>query len=353
MLPPTPSRASPPTPRGDLVLVRAKAPLRVSFAGGGTDVSPFPESEGGVVLSATIDRYAYGSLSTRADGTISIESVDFGLSVDFPVDDVALDGRLDLVKAAIRRLSMDDTSGYDLVLRSAAPPGSGLGSSSTMMVALVGLLREYYALRLSEYEIAQLAWEIERRDLGITGGLQDHYAATFGGFNFIEFGEAVVVNPLRVRDATVNELELNLLLCYTGVTRESAHIIGDQTSRVVGQQGSTLEGLRAQKELAVAMKAALLRGQLDSFGELLGEAWLQKKKLSPLISTSLIDEAYDLARTNGALGGKVTGAGGGGYILFYCEFARKHRVAQALEKLGATVTEFSFERRGLTTWRAH
>jgi D-glycero-alpha-D-manno-heptose-7-phosphate kinase len=353
MLPPTPSRASPPTPRGGLVLVRAKAPLRVSFAGGGTDVSPFPESEGGVVLSATIDRYAYGSLSTRADGTISIESVDFGLSVDFPVDDVALDGRLDLVKAAIRRLSMDDTSGYDLVLRSAAPPGSGLGSSSTMMVALVGLLREYYALPLSEYEIAQLAWEIERRDLGITGGLQDHYAATFGGFNFIEFGEGVVVNPLRVRDATVNELELNLLLCYTGVTRESAHIIGDQTSRVQAQQESTLAGLRAQKGLAVAMKAALLRGELDSFGELLGEAWQQKKKLSPLISNSLIDEAYDLARANGALGGKVTGAGGGGYILFYCEFARKHRVAQALEKLGATVTEFSFERRGLTTWRAH
>jgi D-glycero-alpha-D-manno-heptose-7-phosphate kinase len=343
-------------PEGVRVLVRAKAPLRVSFAGGGTDVSPFPESEGGVVLSATIDRYAYGSLRTRADGTISIESVDFGLSLDFPaegmVDGTVFDGRLDLVKAAIRRLSMDDTGGYDLLLRSTAPPGSGLGSSSTTMVALVGLLREYYALPLSEYEIAHLAWEIERRDLGIAGGLQDHYAATFGGFNFIEFGDRVIVNPLRVRDSTVNELELNLLLCYTGITRESAHIIGDQTARVQTQQAGTLEGLRAQKELAVAMKAALLRGELNAFGELLGQAWHEKKKLSPLITTDLIDEAYDLAMRSGATGGKVTGAGGGGYILFYCDFTRKHRVAQALEKLGASVTEFSFERRGLTTWRA-
>jgi len=338
------------------VLVRAKAPLRVSFAGGGTDVSPFPETEGGVVLSATIDRYAYGSLRTRADGTISIESVDFGLSLDFPaegmVDGTVFDGRLDLVKAAIRRLSMDDTGGYDLLLRSTAPPGSGLGSSSTIMVALVGLLREYYSLPLSEYEIAHLAWEIERRDLGIRGGLQDHYAATFGGFNFIEFGDRVIVNPLRVRDSTVNELELNLLLCYTGVTRESAHIIRDQTARVQTHDARTLEGLRAQKDLAVGMKAALLRGELDAFGELLGQAWAEKKKMSPLITTDLIDEAYDLALQCGATGGKVTGAGGGGYILFYCDFTRKHRVAEALEKLGASVTEFSFERRGLATWRA-
>jgi len=335
------------------VLVRAKAPLRVSFAGGGTDVSPFPETEGGVVLSATIDRFAYGSLRTRDDGMISIESVDFGMALDFPAaEDPALDGKLDLVKAAIRRLSCDDTRGYDLVLRSNAPPGSGLGSSSTMMVALVGLLREHYSLPLSEYEVAHLAWEIEREDLGIRGGLQDQYAATFGGFNFIEFGDRVIVNPLRVRDSIVNELELNLLLCYTGVTRESANIIVDQTSRVETHDAKALEGLRAQKELAVAMKSAMLRGELDRFGELLGQAWVEKKKMSPLITNSLIDEAYELAITHGARGGKVTGAGGGGYILFYCDFTKKHRVAEALEKLGATVAEFSFERRGLTTWRA-
>lgn len=337
--------------------VRARAPLRVSFAGGGTDVSPFPETEGGAVLSATIDRYAYGSLSPRADGRIFVESVDGGVSLAFGVhDDLRLDGRLDLVKGAIRRLAAEaggPAGGYDLVLRSAAPPGSGLGSSSTLMVALVGLLREHHRLGLAEYETAQLAYQIERHDVGILGGLQDHYAATFGGFNFMEFEAGrTIVNPLRVRDSIVNELELNLLLCYTGVTRESAHIIADQTERVRSLDARALEGLRAQKELAAAMKAALLRGELREFGEMLGRAWTEKKKLSPMISTSLIDEAYDVAVRHGAVGGKVTGAGGGGYILFYCDFTAKHRVAEALEKLGATVTEFSFDRRGLTTWRA-
>jgi D-glycero-alpha-D-manno-heptose-7-phosphate kinase len=279
--------------------------------------------------------------------------VAFVVSLDFPAaEDPTFDGKLDLVKAAIRRLSVDDVGGYDLVLRSNAPPGSGLGSSSTMMVALVGLYREYYRLPLSEYEVAHLAWEIERQDLGIRGGLQDQYAATFGGFNFIEFGDRVIVNPLRVRDSTVNELELNLLLCYTGTTRESANIIADQTSRVETHDAGALQGLRRQKELAVAMKAALLRGELSHFGELLGQAWVEKKKMSPLISNTMIDEAYETALAAGASGGKVTGAGGGGYVLFYCDFAKKHRVAEALEKAGSTVTEFSFERRGLTTWRA-
>ncbi|MDP9432729.1 MAG: GHMP kinase [Actinomycetota bacterium] len=335
------------------MVVRAKAPLRVSFAGGGTDVSPFPETEGGCVLSATIDRYAYGSLQPRDDGSIRIESVDFGMSLDFAATDgPVLDGKLDLVKAAIRKLGSGELNGYDLVLRSNAPPGSGLGSSSTMMVALVGLLQEHYGLPLSEYEIARLAFIIEREDLGIRGGLQDHYAATFGGFNFIEFGERVIVNPLRIRDSVVNELQLNLLLCYTGVTRESANIIADQTSRVETKEQDVLEGLRAQKELAVTMKTALLRGELNEFGSLLGEAWHQKKRMSPMISTGHIEDAYEVALKAGALGGKVTGAGGGGYILFYVDFANKHRVAEALESFGATVTEFSFEPKGLTTWRA-
>jgi len=335
------------------MVVRAKAPLRLSFAGGGTDVSPFPETEGGAVLSTTIDHFAYGSLNPRPDDQVSIESVDFGVSLDFPVtEDPVLDGKLDLVKAAIRRLRRDDLGGYDLVLRSSTPPGSGLGSSSTMMVALVGLLHEFCGLPLDQYEIAHLAYQIEREDLNIMGGLQDHYAATFGGFNFIEFGERVIVNPLRVRDEIVNELELNLLLCFTGVTRESKHIISDQTKRVTGEEASTLEGLRAQKELAIAMKSALLRGKLHEFGELLGEAWRQKKKLSPMIATPRIEEAFEIAQKNGAMSGKVTGAGGGGYILFYCDFFRKHRVADALERVGITATEFSFEPRGLTTWRA-
>jgi D-glycero-alpha-D-manno-heptose-7-phosphate kinase len=332
--------------------LRARAPLRISFAGGGTDVPPFPATEGGCVLSATINRYAYGSLTPRTDRRVSIESVDFRIRTEVALDDdVIFDGRLDLVKAAVSRFGAHGTDGYDLVLRSNAPPGSGLGSSSTMMVALTGLLAEHYGNPLGEYETAQLAHAIEREDLGISGGYQDQYAATFGGFNFIEFGERVVVNPLRIRDEIVHELELSLMLCFTGLTRESARVIDDQTRRVRSGAADTMDGLRAQKELAVAMKAALLRGELDEFGALLGDAWKQKRRVSPLISNSRIDECYDIAIRHGALGGKVTGAGGGGFILFFCDFNRKHRVIDALEHAGAVVTEFSFDTKGLTTWR--
>lgn len=333
--------------------VRAKAPLRLSFAGGGTDVPPFCEDEGGVVLSATIDRFAYGSLIPRSDNRVTIESVDFGLSLDFPVtEEPVLDGQLDLVKAAIRRLRREDLGGYDLVLRSNTQPGSGLGSSSTMMVALVGLLHEFYGLPLDQYEVADLAHAIERTDLKIRGGFQDHYAASFGGFNFIEFADRVIVNPLRIPDSTVNELEFSLLLCFTGVTRESANIIDDQTGRVIAAELDTLSGLRAQKQLAIAMKSALLRGKLGEFGELLGEAWREKQKLSPMIATPRIQETFEIALANGAVSGKVTGAGGGGYILFFCDFKKKHRVAQALEQFGVQPAEFSFEPKGMTTWRA-
>jgi D-glycero-alpha-D-manno-heptose-7-phosphate kinase len=342
------TRASAAKPR-----LRARAPLRISFAGGGTDVPPFPTTDGGCVLSATIGRYAYGSLTPRTDRRVRIESVDFGVTAEVALDqELVYNGELDLVKAAIGRFGGLGSDGYDLVLRSNAPPGSGLGSSSTMMVALTGLLAEHHEAPLGEYETARLANAIEREDLGISGGLQDHYAATFGGFNFIEFGEQVIVNPLRVRDEVVHELEMGLMLCFTGITRASAQVIDDQSSRLANGSADTLAGLHGQKELAVAMKSAVLRGELREFGELLGEAWKQKKRMSPLITNPRIEDLYELATRHGALGGKVTGAGGGGYILFYCDFTRKHRVIEALEHAGASVLEFSFESKGLTTWRA-
>jgi D-glycero-alpha-D-manno-heptose-7-phosphate kinase len=330
-------------------LIRAKAPLRVSFAGGGTDVPPFPEQEGGLVLSATINRYAYGALAPRGDASIGVESVDFGVSVDYAEDDsLAFDGRLDLVKAAIRKLGR---GGFDLFLHSNAPPGSGLGASSAVMVTLIGLLKEYHRLPFTDYEIADLAFTLEREDLGIKGGLQDQYAATFGGFNYIEMdGGRVVVNPLRVPSDVVHELEHNMLLCYTGRTRRSDHIIEDQTRRLAEREDDALEGLRMQKRLAQEMKDALLRRRLSEFGDLLGTAWEFKKKMSPRITTGFIDDAYETARREGALGGKVTGAGGGGYMLFFCPFQRKHRVADALIRMGGEVTEFEFARAGLTTW---
>jgi D-glycero-alpha-D-manno-heptose-7-phosphate kinase len=330
-------------------LYRAKAPLRVSFAGGGTDVAPFPAEEGGLVLSATINRYAYAALAPRDDGQICIESVDFGLSVNYGVEeDLVFDGRLDLVTAAIRKLGR---GGFDLFLHSNAPPGSGLGSSSSVVVTLIGVLTEFHRLALTDYEIAQLAFTLEREDLGIKGGLQDQYAATFGGFNFLEMdGERVIVNPLRMASDVIHELEHNMLLCYTGTTRASDRIIDDQTGRLREGEEGALEGLRMQKQLAVEMKNALLRRRLNDFGELLGTAWEYKKKMSPKITTAFIDEAYEEARRNGALGGKVTGAGGGGYMLFYCPFHRKHKVAEALIAMGASVAEFEFTHEGLCTW---
>ncbi len=333
-------------------VIRAKAPLRVSFAGGGTDVPPFPAMEGGLVLSATINRYAYGALRPREDSQIRVESVDFGVSLNYGVDDeLIFDGKLDLVKAAIRKLGR---GGYDLFLHSNAPPGSGLGSSSAVMVALIGLLREYHREPLTDYETAQLAFELERNDLGIKGGLQDQYAATFGGFNFIEFeGDRVIVNPLRISSDVVHELEHNMLLCYTGKTRASDHIIEDQTKRWEGGDERALEGLRAGKSLAIEMKNALLQRRLNDFGSLLGDAWEEKKKMSPRIANDFIDKAYDVARQKGAMGGKVTGAGGGGYMLFYCPFQHKHRVASALIEIGGAVTEFEFTPQGLTTWSMH
>lgn len=331
--------------------IRARAPLRVSFAGGGTDVPPFPTLEGGCVLCATIDRYAYGSLVPRTDRVVTIESVDFKTTAQMTLDnEILCDGSLDLIKAAVRRFGSEGTDGYDLVLRSSVQPGSGLGSSSTMMVALTGLLARHYKMALGDYQTAQLAHAIERQDLGIAGGLQDLYAATFGGFNFIEFTDRVIVNPLRIRDEIMLELELSLLLCFTGITRDSARVIEDQTRRATASTDDTLSGLRAQKELAVAMKAALLTGELKDFGALLGEAWSQKKRLSPLISNARIDELYELALSKGALGGKVTGAGGGGYILLFCDFTKKHRVIEALEFAGADVMEIAFDTKGLTTW---
>ncbi len=264
-------------------LFRAKAPLRVSFAGGGTDVAPFPEREGGLVLSATINRYAHGTLQPRTDGRIRVDSLDLQTALDYGAEEsVDYDGELDLVKAAIRRVAqLEEPRGIDLFLHTAAPPGSGLGASSALVVTLIGVLSDFHKLTLSDYDIAQLAWEVERLDLGLKGGLQDQYAATFGGFNFIEFNEdGVVVNPLRIKPSLVNELEANLLLCFTGATRAGDRIIDDQTRRYEASDSDALEGLRMQKDLATSMKDALLRGRLHEFGELMGTAWEYKKRMS-------------------------------------------------------------------------
>lgn len=339
-------------------VLRARAPLRVSFAGGGSDVAPFPEREGGAVLSATIGRYAYATLRPRDDGHITVESHDYGTSIGYDVGaPLELDGELDLPKAAIARIMAFEgamaSDGFDLFLHTNAPPGSGLGSSSAVMVAVIDLVGRHCGLDLGPYEIAELAYRLEREDLAIPGGSQDQYASAFGGFNFMEFRTdgQVVVNPLRVRPDTVHELEHNMLLAYTGRTRVSDHIIEDQVSRYETGNADAVAGLRAQRDLADAMRVALLRGRVDEVGHLLGEAWREKQRMSSRITTPLISEAVDLAMHSGALGGKVTGAGGGGHLIFICEFERRHIVADALIDLGLSVSEFTFTKHGVTTWK--
>jgi D-glycero-alpha-D-manno-heptose-7-phosphate kinase len=329
---------------------RARAPLRLSFCGGGTDVSPYPEQHGGMVLSATINLYAYASLRPRRDTRFTIASLDYDTVAryDHPRR-LRLDGNLDLIKAVIRALKV--RRGADLWVHSDAPPGSGLGSSSTLVVALIGVLSEWLTRPLTSYEVAELAYRIERIDLKLAGGRQDQYAAAFGGFNFIEFqGDTTVVNALRIRPDVLRELEYRMLLCYMGQTRQSAHIIERQTASYLGGRRRTVEALDHLKRETLEMKKALLLGDIDGMGELLHEAWENKKRLDEGISTPHVDRLYRLARQAGAIGGKMPGAGGGGYFLLLTRFDRKHRVAAVLEAHGGQVVPFQFEAKGLATW---
>lgn len=336
------------------MLIRAKAPLRLGFAGGGTDVPPYPEFEGGCVLSATINLYSFGTLRPLPGDAIHLRSADLDMALEIAHGgQLAYDGNLDLAKAAVRRLGGEGVGGFDMFLHTDARPGSGLGSSSSLMVTVMGLLKEWRRLVLSDYELARLAHHLERKELGIPGGMQDQYSATFGGWNFIEFGAggSVMVNPLRLPQDVSNELEHNLVLCFTGETRHAEGIIADQTARFERGEQPSLQALRRQKALAVEMKNLLLRGQLQEFGGLLHEAWEYKKRMSPQITNSRIDQLYSAARKAGAIGGKLNGAGGGGYMMFYCDFERRLEVVAALEARGCQVRDFAFEARGLQTWR--
>jgi D-glycero-alpha-D-manno-heptose-7-phosphate kinase len=331
---------------------RAKAPLRISLCGGGTDVPPYPERHGGLVLVATIDSYAYASLTPREDSALTIQSLDYGIVARYHLDDdLFFDGELDLVKAVIRY--MGGRRGLDLFLRSDAPPGTGLGSSSAMIVALIGVLKDWLRMPLSIYEIAEQAVEIERNDLKIKGGLQDQYSSAFGGFNLIEFyGDKTVVNPLRISDEVMNELECRLLLCYTGQTHLSGNILARQIDNYEREDADVIESLHVLKSLTTDMKNALLRNKLDDLGGLLHETWLNKRRLATGISTPQIDDLYETGRAAGALGGKILGAGGGGYLMFYSPYEERHHVAEALEAAGGRVIEFSFNNKGLQTWQA-
>ena len=334
------------------LVVRSRAPLRLSFCGGGTDVSPYPEERGGVVLSTTIDKYAYASIEPRRDSRFAIHSLDFDFVAKYPhARKIALDGNLDLIKGVVR--AFHPKHGADLYVHSDAPPGSGLGSSSTMAVALVAALKTWLARKLTPYEMAELAYRIERVDLGIAGGRQDQYAATFGGFNFIEFHkDSTEVNPLRIAPDTLHELEYRMVLAYLRQTRSSAKIIERQQASYAAGKREVVRALDDLKQLTFEMKRLLLLGKIDEFGEALHEAWLSKKRLDKGITTDPVDTLYDRARKAGAIGGKMPGAGGGGYFVFLCRAHARAKVAQALEGAGAQLVPFAFTHEGVTTWSA-
>jgi D-glycero-alpha-D-manno-heptose-7-phosphate kinase len=337
-----------------MTIYRSRAPLRVSFAGGGTDVPPYPEERGGAVLSVTIDKYAWASLKQKAgeskEEPLIVTSLDYDVIAKYNSEaDLIFNGELDLVKATLKNLGLPETG--QMFIHSDAPPGSGLGSSSTMCVALVGLLKEWKKIPMTDYNIAEKAIEIERHDCKIPGGLQDQYAATFGGFNFIEFHkDKTVVNPLKIKRNILNELEYHLLLCYTGSTRLSANIINDQVGSFKKKKKNVVKALDENKRLAGDMKNALLRGELDQFGDILHEAWMHKRHYSDRMTSPEIDKLYETARKNGAVGGKLLGAGGGGYLILYCAFDKRHIIAKELEALGGQIVEFGFDFKGLQTW---
>jgi D-glycero-alpha-D-manno-heptose-7-phosphate kinase len=341
-------------------VIRSKAPLRISFAGGGTDVSPYPEERGGAVLNCTIDKFAYATLRVGGDappGGARVRSLDYNLVAEYErPSDLTYNGELDLVKAALKvlhPLGPDGAArdGVELFLHSDAPPGTGLGSSSTMTVALVGAFLRLLKEPLTPYEIAELAFRIEREELGFRGGRQDQYAAAFGGFNFMEFsGRSTIVNPLKIPRDTMNELAYRLVLAYTGTSRYSNDIIVRQTQSFVEKRPGTIEALDEAKRLAVEMKNELLRGNVDAMGQLLHEGWEAKKRFADGISNPKIDAFYEQVRAAGALGGKLVGAGGGGYLLLFCDFARRDDVARTVRQRGGRVLDFSFELEGLQTW---
>ena len=331
------------------MVIRGRAPLRVSFGGGGTDVEPFCVNQGGAIIGSTINKYAYCSIVPRDDEEIIVHSLDFDMTVKYNTrENYVYDGKLDLVKAALK--GMDIRQGCEVYLQCDAPPGSGLGTSSTVMVAMLAAMARWKGVEMDAYRLADLAYEVEREDLKIAGGYQDQYAATFGGFNFIEFHgrNNVVVNPLRIKKDIIHELQYNLLLCYTGNIHISANIIKDQVQNYEKKDG--FEAMCEVKALAYAMKDELLKGNLHSFGKLLNYGWESKKRMSSKITNPQVGALYNEAMAAGALGGKLLGAGGGGYLLMYCPYNLRHKVAARLEAAGGQLTDWCFELRGAQSW---
>lgn len=343
------------------MICRSKAPLRLGLAGGGTDVSPYSDQFGGCVLNATIDLYAHCTIETLEDGHVEFVAKDLGCRFRAPcAPQYHDDDRLTLHKAIYNRMVRDFRAGQPLSIRlttfSDALPGSGLGSSSTMVVAMLAAFREALNLPLGEYDLAHLAFEIERKDCGLSGGKQDQYAATFGGFNFMEFykDDKVIVNPLRIRRNIENELQACLLLYFTGVSRSSAEIIDDQVRAV--QTGNSakasIAAMHDVKRLAFEMKESLLKGDIDGVIESISRSWNAKKRMSTKISNAEIETIADTVILAGAKAVKIAGAGGGGFMMIFVEPEAQPDIEIALRKFPGHCLKFHFTQSGVESWKA-
>lgn len=340
------------------MIIRARAPLRLGLAGGGTDVAPYCDLYGGYVLNATIDRYAYAVIKTLDEPVIRFLATDQGTEEVKVVREVlVLNGKLDLHKCVYNHMIKHYNGGNPISLELStfcdAPAGSGLGSSSTLVVVMIRAFAELLNLPLDDYTIAHLAFKIEREDCGLQGGRQDQYSATFGGFNFMEFyaDERAVINPLRVKNWIICELEASLLLFYTGASRESAKIIADQSSNVESGLVDTIEAMHGIKNEALIMKECLLRGDFEGIVDSMQQGWNNKKRSAKTVSNPQIDEIYSAAIDAGALSGKVSGAGGGGFMMFFVPPEKRMDVVRALGNFKGQVSNCHFTKHGTQAWK--
>lgn len=335
---------------------RSKAPFRIGLAGGGTDVSPYSDEYGGAILNATISLYAYTTIIPRNDGKIVFRSEDEDLTLTYDIQkEIPTGSPLDLQIGVYNRIVKDFTKealGFEMITSMDVSTGSGLGTSSTLVVSILGAFVEWLKLPLGEYDIAQLAYDIERVDLNMAGGKQDQYAATFGGVNFMEFhpNNNVIVNPLRIRQELLNELQFNLILFYTKTSRESSKIIETQSQNAQSKKEKPIQAMHIVKEQSYRMKESLLKGELRNIGKILDVSWINKKEMASGISNSFIDEIYAAAIENGATGGKISGAGGGGFMIFYADNNNRYNVINALRKFGGEIQKYEFTTEGLISW---
>jgi D-glycero-alpha-D-manno-heptose-7-phosphate kinase len=339
--------------------IRARVPLRLDLAGSGTDLSPYCDIHGGAVLNTTIDRYAYAFIEPADDGQVHFIAPDLGLAEAVGPEIAALHSTaLPLHAGVARRMVAEHGGGRVPPMRVTcyvdAPPGSGLGSSSALVVALVTAFAALYDAPLGPYDVARLAYEIERLDLRLPGGRQDQYAATFGGTNYIEFqgGDRVIVNPLRVEPAALNELEASLVICLSDPSRRTDAIIAEQQQRMTDLSETALAGLHQLKQDAVEMKMALLRGQIAGMAGIFNRSWLAKQRTASGVTTTALERVYDTALAHGALGGKLSGAGGGGALMFIVPPERRITAIRALRGIGANATGVHLTALGAESWLA-